>query len=266
MGDMQQQPFFPLADEEPGYPAKHASTGCSPNDITITISNQATEHSQLLAQPNTYRIVLAPCPASMCPPHSTVTLQILCFGSAIPVPPLISPTQQCIQQSHKRPSTLQHPMYLHPYQQKNPPEPHLLHLPLLPPFSTIYLPTKPTTPFHTHPFPAYIELNGDGHDNIPSWPTKSAIRFNSPCGLSSISLRALYCVINLAFNASPMYTIPQVLSNSKCPDRIYFHQGSVQQCRPPRDQRDHHKVHQVHEQSSPQSTLCTCNCNVQGTL
>jgi hypothetical protein len=47
------------------------------------------------------------------------------------------------------PSTHQHQMYLHPSQQQNPPEPHLLHLPLLPPFT--HLPKQP-------------------HHSIPNWP------------------------------------------------------------------------------------------------
>jgi hypothetical protein len=79
---------------------------------------------------------------------------------------------------------------------------------------TIYPPTKPTTPFNTHPVSTYIEPDNNNHDNITSRPTLLAIQFNAPCGLASISRQALYHVINLAFNASHAHTISQALSKS----------------------------------------------------
>jgi hypothetical protein len=158
------------------------------------------------AWPNTRRIVLAPCPASTCPPHSTVTPRILCSGHAIPVPPLMAPTQQYMQNNHAtNTSTHQHQLYLRPYQLKNRPDSHLSHLPLLPPFTHL---------FNTHPLPAYIEPGDDNRDDTPSWPTLLAIQFNPPHVPASSSRQALYHVINLAFNAPLAYTIPQALSKS----------------------------------------------------
>jgi hypothetical protein len=79
---------------------------------------------------------------------------------------------------------------------------------------TIYPPTKPTTPFNTHPLPTYIEPDNDNHDDTLSQPTLSAIQFNFPRGLASISCQALYHVINLAFNAPPVSTILQAILKS----------------------------------------------------
>jgi hypothetical protein len=126
--------FAPLADREPDDPADHASTNCSPKNVTIITSNQVPAHSQLLAQPITCRIVLVPRPASTCPTHSTVAPQILCSSRAIPVPSLLPPLNNIHNNHATNASTHQHQVYLHPYQLKNPPELHLSHLPLLPPF------------------------------------------------------------------------------------------------------------------------------------
>jgi hypothetical protein len=71
-------PFASLADKEPKDSADHASFNCSPNNVTITTSNQAPARAHLPAQPITHGIVLTPCPASTHPPQLTVTPRIFC--------------------------------------------------------------------------------------------------------------------------------------------------------------------------------------------
>jgi hypothetical protein len=193
-------PFASLANKEPDDPNNHAPTDCSSKNVTITASNQAPAHTQLPPQPITRGIALAPWPAPMRPPHSTVTPRILCSGHAIPVPPLIAPTQQYIQQSLPTAKPTRSP----PLTPTTPP--------------TMYPPTKPTAPFDTYPVPTYIKPDGDDHNDTPSQLTRSAIQLNFPNGLARISRQALYHVINLAFNSPPTYTIQQTLSRS--PDCI----------------------------------------------
>jgi hypothetical protein len=47
-------PFAPLADEEPDDPADQTSTNCSPDNVTIAASNHVPSRSQLLSQPITH--------------------------------------------------------------------------------------------------------------------------------------------------------------------------------------------------------------------
>jgi hypothetical protein len=165
-------PFAPLANEKPKDPADHAPTDCSSDNATITTSNQAPAHTQLPPGLTTGWIVLASWPAPMRPPHSTVTPRILCSGHAIPVPPLIAPTQKYIQQTRNKSQHVTTQSVPTPMPTAKPTR--ATHLtPTTHP--TIYPPTKPITPFNTHPRPAYIEPNNDNRDDIPSQPNRSTI-------------------------------------------------------------------------------------------
>jgi hypothetical protein len=97
----------------------------------------------------------------MRPQHPTVTSLILCSGRAIPVSPLIAPTQQYIQQTCNKSQHAPKPSVPTPI-----PTAKLIRAthcnPTNPP--TIYPCTKPITPFNTHSSPAYIEPNDDGHE------------------------------------------------------------------------------------------------------
>ncbi len=202
-------PFAPLANEEPDDPTGHAPTDCSSNDATITTSKKTPTRTHLPPQSATRRIVLTPQPAPVRPPHLTVIQQILYSGHAIQVPPMITPTQQYIQQTRNKALHAPAPSVPTPIPRAKPTK--ATHLtPTTPPI--IYPPTKPATPFNTHPVPVYIKPDNDDRDNTPSQPNRSAIQFYSLCRLASISRQALYHVINLAFNSPPMYTIPQALS------------------------------------------------------
>jgi hypothetical protein len=201
-------PFAPLADKEPKNPTNHAPTDCYSNNVTRTTSNQAPACTQLHPEPTTHLIVLALQIAPMRPSHPTVTPRVLCSGRVIPVSPLIAPTQQYIQQTCNKSQhapTLSVPTPIPTAM----PTRATHHNPITPP--TIYPPTKPITPFNTHPSPAYIEPNDDDRDNTPAQSNRLAIQINSPCGLANISRQALYHVINLAFNSPPKYIIPQAL-------------------------------------------------------
>jgi hypothetical protein len=146
-------------------PTDHAPTDCSSNDVTSTTSNQVPACTQLHPGPATCGIVLASQIAPMCHPHPTVTPCILCSGLAIPVSPLIAPTQQYIQQTHNKSlhaPTLSVPT---PIPTAKPTTATNCNPTTRP---TIYPPTKPITPFNTHPSPAYIEPNNDNCDNTPS--------------------------------------------------------------------------------------------------
>jgi hypothetical protein len=85
-----------------------------------------------------------------------------------------------------------------------------------------HTPTKPTTPFDALPVPVYIEPNGDNcGETISSQPTLPAIWFHSPRGPANISCQALYHVINLAFNAPPVYAIPRAFYKSYTVHHIF---------------------------------------------
>jgi hypothetical protein len=142
--------------------------------------------------------------------NTTNTSLRLCHTSA----PLDCPHSKIyttIMQQHPAPSST-NCTYNHT-NRKNPPEPHLLHLPLLPPFTHLPNQTRHSIPFRSPP----IKPDNDNRDDTPSWPTKLAIRFDSPHGLANISHQALFHVIKLAFNAPPTYTIPHALSKSPNP-------------------------------------------------
>jgi hypothetical protein len=145
----------------------------------------------------------------MRPPHPTVTPRILCSGRAIPVSPLIVPTQHYIQQTCNKSQYTPTSNVPTPIPRAKPTR-ATQHKPTTTP--TIYPPTKPITSFNTQPRLAYIEPNDDDHDNTPARPNNAAIQIDSPRGLANISCQALYHVINLAFNSQPKYTIPQALA------------------------------------------------------
>jgi hypothetical protein len=52
-------PFAPLADEEPDDPTDHAPMDCSSYNVTSTTSNQAPARTQLPSEPTTCRIFQA---------------------------------------------------------------------------------------------------------------------------------------------------------------------------------------------------------------
>jgi hypothetical protein len=110
----------------------------------------------------------------MHPPHPTVTPRILCSGHAIPLSPLIVPTQQYIQQTCKKSQHSPTPSVPTPIPTAKPTR--ATHCKPTTPH-TIYPPSKPITPFNTHPSPAYIEPSNDDritplHDPT-GWPSES---------------------------------------------------------------------------------------------
>jgi hypothetical protein len=158
-------PFSPLADEEPDDPTNHAPMDCSSNNVTNTISDQMPA----CTEPTTQRNVLASQLAPMRLPHPTVRPQILRSGRAIPVSPLIALTQTC-NESQPTPT----PNCLRPYQQQSPLEPYSVYLPPLPPFTHL-----PNQSHHSTPSQAPPTLNPP-MTTVPTllhdpalWPFKS---------------------------------------------------------------------------------------------
>jgi hypothetical protein len=134
--------FSPLADKDPDDPTNHALKDCSSDNVTNTISNQTPAHTEPTTQGNARASQLAP----MRPPHPTVKPRILCSGQAIPVSPLITPTQACNKPQHT--PTPNAPMPI----SRAKPTRAAQRKPTTAP--TIYPPTKPITSFNTQPSPA----------------------------------------------------------------------------------------------------------------
>jgi hypothetical protein len=150
------QPFAPLADKESGNPTNHAPTDCSSNNVMNMTSDHVPAHTQLR-------------------PDLSVTPPILRCGQAIPMSPLIAPTQKGIQQTCNKSQHAPTPRVPTLLPSTKPTRATLCK-PTTPP--TIYPPTKPITPFNTHPSPAYIEPNNDDRDKTPAPPNRLAIQIN----------------------------------------------------------------------------------------
>ncbi len=89
-------PFLPLADKEPDNPTNHAPMDCSSDNVTNTIYDQMSA----CTEPTTLGNILASQLAPMRPPHPTVMPRILCSGRAMPVSPLVVPTQTRNKSQH----------------------------------------------------------------------------------------------------------------------------------------------------------------------
>jgi len=209
-------PFAPLETDDndtPDAPTDDDDPDCTANDAKIHADNRTPP-----ARPQQTRCSSTPQPR---PPPTTRTLwsavtpRVFRSGGA-----LLLPTRR-IETPPPIPTLTMRPQLPPPAPPVVPPPRHTpSNIPKLPiQHPPIFPPVKPLTiPLRSSP-PAFIEpddnCNNDYRDDSSSKrPPSPPLRKQTPRGHASISRQALYHVINLAFNAPPMYTILRALLES----------------------------------------------------